>query len=275
MRNTLAVALALGTIAGVCHAQSMAEVADQIMVMQMGAETDTMEMHTTSANGRERVDTHARGGMLAQMLGSNFSQIVSADTVMGVIILNHDKKTYSTFNPMAMMDSSGSLLGGAGGNMKIEPIEDSVSVDSIGPGPVIAGHATLHYRTHTVMHMTMAFMGQSQTMRNEITSELFVAPDIPSESDSSRIHRVRSLLGPSAAMAAAGKKLVSANAEISKKGTTLRMTTENATHVGAMTISQRMSVETLRYKKMVVPDSVFAIPAGYTKVDGFFGMPPN
>jgi hypothetical protein len=275
MRNYLAVVLALGTVVTVGRAQSMAEVTDQIMVMQMGMETDTMEMHTISAKGRSRADTHTRGGMIAQMWGSNSSQIMnSGDSAMGMIILNHDKKSYSTFNLAAMLDSSGNLFGGAGGSMKLDPTDDSSSVDSLGPGPVIAGHATLHYRTHSVMHMTMAFMGQNSTMRNEITSDLFVAPDIPTETDSSRSTRMQSLFGPGA-MARAGSKIGRATSEVAKKGTTLRMITETVTHIGGMTQTQRMSMETLSYKKMVVPDSLFAIPAGYTKTEGLFGMPPG
>jgi hypothetical protein len=271
MRNTLAVVLAIGTVATAGRAQSMAEVSDQIMVMQIGMETDTMDVHTISANGRERLDTHARGGMLAQMWGPNFSQIVNVDTAMGIIFLNHDKKTYSTFNPMAMFDSAGNAGGPAGSTMKLAPTEDSVTVDSIGPGPVIACHATLHYRTRSVMHMTMNMMGQSATMRSEITSDLFVAPDLPSQTDTARARLTRGLIGPNAAMAGVGKKMASASAQIASKGTTLRMTTENVTQIGEMTQTQRMSVETLSYKKMVVPDSLFAIPAGYTKTEGFFG----
>jgi hypothetical protein len=196
------------------------------------------------------------------------------DSAMGMIIVNHDKKTYSTLDFSKMFDSSGNILGGAGGNVKIDPSEDSSSVDSLGPGPVIAGHATLHFRTRSISHMTMAFMGQNATMRSEMTSDLFIAPDIRTEGDSSKSARMQSLFGPGM-MARAGNKIGRATSEIAKKGTTLRMATETVIHIGEMTQTQRMSVETLSYKRMVVPDSVFAIPAGYTRTEGFFGMPPG
>jgi hypothetical protein len=72
-------------------------------------------------------------------------------------------------------------------------------------------------------------------------------------------------------MPGVGKKMAGAAAEIAKKGTMLRMSTENVTQIGGMTQTQRMTVETLSYKKMVVPDSLFVIPAGYTKSEDLFG----
>lgn len=275
MYKALAVVLALGSLATAGRAQTMATVTDQIMVMQMGTgESDTMDTHSIFGNGRFRTDSHSHGGMLAQIWGVNSSQLmVPGDSGLAMTILNHDNKTYFVFNPMGMFDSAGNIFGGAGGKIKLDPTVDSMTVDSLGPGPVIAGHATFHWRTHSKLRMSMAFMGQNTNVSTEMTSDMFIAPDIPA--DTSRAHDLGLLSASGGPMGSMGAKLGSGTARIAKKGTSLKMVSETVTQIGGMAQRQRMSIETLSYKKMVVPDSVFRIPADYKKTEGMFGMPPG
>src|SRR5438270_788874 len=145
MHKMMAAVLTLCVAGTAARAQQMAIVMDQVMVMGLpNGESDTLDVHTISVGSRSRVDNHIRGGMLAQVMGTSSSEIVNADSGMTMIMLNNDRKTYFSFNPLGMVDSAGNILGGAGGQMKFELPADTATVDSLGPGPVIAGHPTAH-----------------------------------------------------------------------------------------------------------------------------------
>lgn len=157
--------------------------------------------------------------------------------------------------------------------MKFESTGDSATMDSIGPGPTIAGHKTLHFRMHSSSRMTTTMFGDTSVRATAVTTDFYVAPDLASdsqESDSARAKstsaRLRSMTRAMPGAEAMAEQAAKVTKRLAKCGTTLKTVTETTatTAVGART--QHMSLETLNYENKVVSDSLFSIPAGFKKV---------
>ena len=194
--------------------------------------------------------------------------MMTGDSDVTVIFMDSARRIYAEMKPSLILTSAG--LGGA---MKFESKGDSATIDSIGPGSTIAGHKTLHFRTHSSSRTTMTMFGDTSSRAMAVTTDVYVAPDLPSDSaepDSVRTKttsaRLRSMTRAFPGAEAVAAQAAKVTKRLAKCGTTLKTVTETTATTAAGTRTQHTSLETLSYENKVVPDSLFLVPAGYKRV---------
>jgi hypothetical protein len=196
-----------------------------------------------------------------------------------MIYLRPKTKQYIVINPAESMDRVQKMMAAMGASMTFD-VTTEPKVESLGPGPVILGHRTVHYRVTSGLKMTMSGMGQNQAMETNSTMDQYVAPDL------------KNVAGPfiGAAWSGASGMFGSGNKSYFDKlraatsrlpaGAKLRTeTTISVSGIGQGAATR--SVGEVTGMKRVTPTSdMFAVPADYTKLElpmgamGGGGPPP-
>lgn len=121
--------------------------------------------------------------------------------------------------------------------------------------------------------MTMTMFGDTSVRATAVTTDLYVAPDLPSDSaerDSVRTKSTSARLRSMTRTIPGAEVMVEQTAKVTRRlakcGTTLKMVAETTATTAAGAHTQHMSIETLNYENKVVSDSLFSVPAGYKKV---------
>ncbi len=269
--RALICSIAVTSVAAPAAAQTKAVVVDQRMIMEtVAGKTDTILSRTVTSKERYRVDYISSTAAAALVYRPGLTQLMmTGDSDMTVIFMDSARRIYAEMKPSLILSS----VGFAGAAMKFESTGDSATMDSIGPGPTIAGHKTLHFRTHSTSRMTMTMFGDTSVRSTAVTTDLYVAPDLASDSperDSVRAKsisaRLRSMTRAMPGAEAMAEQTAKVTKRLAKCGTTLKTVTETTATTAAGARTQHMSLETLNYEKRVVSDSLFSIPAGYKKV---------
>jgi len=270
LKHLASAILSFALLAAPASAQVTATVTDTRTITQRdGGKPDTVLSHTISAGGRTRIehrgsDPETAAGKLASAI-----QIISAgDSDLVMTYIDTTRKMYAEMRPMSMMSAAMGMT-----NMKMDDTLSRPTLDSIGPGPVINGHPTLHFRTKMTSRLSMVMMGDSSVMTQAITSDLFLAPDVkrvePDSTGTKLSSRWEKMLPQGLMHLAGGAEAI--NARLAKYGMPLRteMETVHTTAAGTMTVHQ--TVDILRRERVVVPNALFLPPPGYKKV-GFMDM---
>ena len=121
--------------------------------------------------------------------------------------------------------------------------------------------------------MTTTMFGDTSVRTTAVTTDFYVAPDLASDSqepDSARAKstsaRLRSMTRTIPGAEAMAEQTAKVTKRLAKCGTTLKTVTETTATTAAGARTRHTSVETLKYEKRIVSDSLFSIPAGYKKV---------
>jgi hypothetical protein len=268
--RALICSIAVTSVAAAAAAQTGAVVVDQRMIMEtVAGKTDTILSRTVTSKERYRVDYISSTAAAPIFRPGRTELMMPGDSDMTIIFMDSARKIYAEMKQSSIMSSAGI----AGVAMKFESTGDSATIDSIGPGPTIAGHKTLHFRTHSTSRMTMTMFGDTSVRATAVTTDLYVAPDLASastERDSVRTKstsaRLRSMTRTIPGAEAMAEQTAKVTKRLAKCGTTLKTVTETTATTAAGAHTQHTSLETLNYQKRVVPDSLFSIPAGYKKV---------
>jgi hypothetical protein len=183
-----------------------------------------------------------------------------------MIYLRPKTKQYIVINPAESMDRVQKMMAGMGASMTFD-VTTEPRVESLGPGPVILGHRTVHYRVTSGMKMTMAGMGQNQVMETTSIMDQYVAPDL------------KNVAGPFIGAAWSGasgmfgsgnksyfEKLHAATAKL-PNGAKLLMVTKIDVNGMGQGASTRSVGEVTGMKKVTATPDLFAVPADYTKVE--------
>jgi hypothetical protein len=268
--RALLCSIAIASLAAVAGAQSSGAVLDQQMVTQSATgKTDTVLTHSVESNGRYRAE-YVRSSLPIPFMRAGITQLViGSDSDFAIVFIDASRKIYAEMKTSAMLSGIGAL----GAAMKFDSTGDSATLDSIGPGPVLAGHQTIHFRTHSGSRMSMALFGDTSVRTMTVTTDLYLAPDLmpdSSGSDSARVKlavaRVRAMTRGIAGVDALAAKASKVTQQLAKYGTPLKAVSETTTRSATGSTTRHSSLETLRYERKVVPDSLFAIPTGYRKV---------
>jgi hypothetical protein len=266
---SIAVASVAPAVAAV--AQSGAVVVDQRMIMEtVAGKTDTVLSRTVTSKERYRVDYISSTAPAAPIFRPGLTELMmTRDSDMTIIFMDSARKIYAEMKPSSIMSSAGF----AGVAMKFESTGDSATMDSIGPGPTIAGHKTLHFRMHSSSRMTTTMFGDTSVRATAVTTDFYVAPDLASDSqepDSARAKstsaRLRSMTRAMPGAEAMAEQIAKVTKRLARCGTTLKTVTETTATTAAGARTQHMSLETLTYENKVVSNSLFSIPGGYKKV---------
>lgn len=228
--------------------------------------TITSVLHFTTSRGNVRIDVDGPvpdAGTLPT--GDGRSVMLLTDSGATVTFINVAKKQYMSVKPNAMMEGVKKMMEAMGGQVVIDTAATKLALDSLGAGPVIAGHPTLHYRLNTSLRMTMAMMGNSQTMEQESVEDIYSAPDLGDVSDLNislnRLANIGQTVGLAPEFMERAKAL-----QKKIRGLPIRLTkvqtikTQGRTH----TVSEDITVSNV--KRVDVPDSAFEIPAGYAPI---------
>jgi hypothetical protein len=269
--RALICSIAVTSFAAAASAQTKAVVVDQRTIMEaVAGRTDTVLSRTVTSKERYRVDYINSTAAASPVFRSGMTQLMmTRDSDMTIIFMDSARKIYAEMKPSSIMSSAGF----AGVAMKFESTGDSATMDSIGPGPTIAGHKTLHFRMHSSSRMTTTMFGDTSVRATAVTTDFYVAPDLASDSqepDSARAKstsaRLRSMTRAIPGAEAMAEQTAKVTRRLAKCGTTLKMVAETTATTAAGAHTQHMSIETLNYENKVVSDSLFSVPAGYKKV---------
>ncbi len=183
-----------------------------------------------------------------------------------IIYLRPKAKQYVVINPAESMDRVQKMMAGMGASLTFD-VTAEPRVESLGPGPVILGHRTVHYRVTSGMKMTMAAMGQNQIMETTSILDEYLAPDL------------KNLAGPFSGAAWRGASGIfgSGNksyfemlrAATARLPNAAKLRTETSITVSGMGqgASTRSVGEITGMKRVTVTPDLFAVPADYTKVE--------
>jgi hypothetical protein len=183
-----------------------------------------------------------------------------------IVYLRPKTKQYVVINPAESMDRVQKMMASMGASMTFD-VTAEPKVESLGPGPVILGHLTLHYRVTSGMKVTMAAMGQNQVMETTSTMDQYLAPDL------------KNVAGPfsGAAWGGASGMFGSGNktffeklfAAVAKLPSGAKLRTETTINVSGMGpgASTRSVGEVTGMKRVTATPDLFEVPADYTKIE--------
>jgi hypothetical protein len=130
--------------------------------------------HAIGTADKMRLDVSMKGAsaQISPLADSSVSMIVT-DSGKTITYLNSKKSQFLRVRPAEMVAQAQQM-----GGMKMDFSETAAKVDSLGTGPAVLGHPTLHYRVTTGMTMTISAMGQQQTVKIASTNDAYYATDI-------------------------------------------------------------------------------------------------
>jgi len=223
-------------------------------------------LHFTTSRGNVRIDVEGalpEAGSLPT--GNGRSVMLLTDSGATITFINVAQKQYMSIKPGAMMEGVKKMMEAMGGKIVIDTAGTRLALDSLGPGPVIEGHPTMHYRLKTSLRMTMAMMGDSQTMEQEAVEDIYAGTDLADLTDLSlsmnRLADIGQMVGLAPDFMERAKAL-------QKKipGLPVRVTKVQRVTAQGRTRSTTEDITVSNVRRLQVPDSVFAIPAGYTPI---------
>ena len=180
--------------------------------------------------------------------------------------LNPDSKEYMSIKPLEMMAGFKKMLEGMGGSMTFDTSVTRMSVDSVGPGPTIDGHQTVHYTLKTAVKMTVSMMGETMTNEDVSTTEIYTAPDMSefSEATSGMMNQFADVARSMGMDGALAQKMRADQHKL--RGFPLRLVKQGTQTQRGVTRTSTETIESRDAKRVPAPDSLFAIPAGYKAV---------
>lgn len=237
------------------------------------ADSGVLTGHIVGSGTKVRIDMATTGGRSPTPLPTDgpVSMIVS-DSGRTITYLDAKNNQYMTFRPGAMLAEAQAL-----GGVKMEFSDTDAKVDNLGAGPRILGHPTSHYRVGTRMTMTIAGMGQQQSVRIASTTEYYFPTDIKSA-----INPFASITGTDMVGMFGGSnkefadKLKAAEKKLPKAPPLRTSTTATVTTGGTRKVT-KSNTEVTSVQWVTADPGVFEIPAGYTPVPipTMGGAPPS
>jgi len=223
-------------------------------------------MHFLTSRGSIRVDIDGQLPGAANLAGGKRrSVMILTDSGARVILLNEDEKQYISLNPVTMMEGMKKMLESMGGQVIIDTARTKLRLDSVGDGPVVDGHPTLRYHLLTSLHMSMSMMGNTSELEQESVDDILAAADITDLADVTA--SMARLMDMGQAMGMAPDFTERAKALQRRiRGLPLRVTKVQTITANGRTRTSSQDIVISNVKRVAVPSSAFAIPAGYTPV---------
>ena len=162
--------------------------------------------------------------------------MVSTDSSIITTHIDPVKKVY-------WIDDAGKTIANAVKSMHfdMQPVTaaDTLRLDSLGSGGMIDGYNTIHFREHSATRMSVSTPSINSVTTHTMISDYYVAP----------VHH------------AASKQ------RMAKIGDVVRTVAQSSTNVDDLFKFQiTTTTDRISDTVAVVPDSMFTVPAGYTKV---------
>jgi hypothetical protein len=181
--------------------------------------------------------------------------------------VNPDLKQYYEVESASLMGKWDQIVNGSNGLIKAEASNVRINVEKVGAGPVIEGHETVHYRMTQRMDMKTKVLYKSTNSHDESTIDYYYAPDLqhfinPFLSSSQDMGSSMSFLG-----AEYMRQIQAAYSKLYQGGAPLKtvVTSKSIDEYGNVRTSTA-TTEVSNLKSGMLSESLFAIPADYSKV---------
>lgn len=227
-------------------------------------DTSTSVLHFTSSQGNVRIDVDGAFPEAGRILGgSRRSTMLFTDSGATITFINVDQKQYMSVKPVAMMEGARKMMESMGGKIVVDTDATNLSLDSLGPGPVIENHPTLRYRLTTSMRMTMVMMGRNSVIDQHSVDDIYAATDLGDMSDVTssfnRLADIGQAVGLTPDFMERAKAL-----QRKIRGVPVRITKVQTVKTDTRTRSVAQDIQVSNIRRLQVPDSAFAIPAGFS-----------
>lgn len=237
------------------------------------ADTGLIQGHAVGTADKMRMDLTLKGpGAQVSPLGGASGQIalILSDSGKTVTYLDATSSKYLRVKPAEMLAQAQQS-----GQMTMKFSDTQATVDNLGAGPSILGHPTSHYRVGTGMTMTIAAMGQEQTVKISSTADYYYANDIKGV-----VNPFASLTGSDySAMFGTSNKEFADKLKLAQqklpKSTPLRASTVATMVAQGQTRVTNTQAEVTSVQWVDAKPGLFDVPAGYTSValPGMSGAP--
>ncbi len=145
------------------------------VAVQGAPDSGVISGHAVGTSDKMRLDVTMKGAgaQVSPLASDSTVTMIVTDSGKTITYIDSKKSQYLRVRPAEMISQAQQM-----GGMKMDFTGTSAKVDSLGAGPAILGHPTLHYRVVTGMTMTISAMGQEQTVKIASTTDTYYATDI-------------------------------------------------------------------------------------------------
>jgi hypothetical protein len=224
----------------------------------------------TSLKGKASIDGKNMRLDLSEGDGALFknnSTIISNDGGNTLLVIDPKDKSYYEFNIQEVFSSLGSLMGAAGGLVKMSIDNQSVNVTEAGDGGTIEGYATRKYVIESSYDMSIRVMGMNNKSRVESVTEAWTTDKLGRELATFVQHRgLRTGIDDF-------DRLIDSQTN-AMKGFPIKQVIKTTTTQGRRTQTQTTTMTVTNVKHGAVDASLFKVPAGFTKKESpMAGLP--
>lgn len=267
--------VALSIISGVSAATSAAqshpglafdETIHESKAVNPTGDTSSAVLHFLASRGNLRIDVEGEMPGAGRLpIGNGHSVMLLTDSGTTITFVNVDAKQYISIKPNAMMEGMKKMMEAMGGQVIIDTAGTKLDLDSLGPGPSIDGHPILRYRLTTALRMTIVMMGNTTTTEQRSVDEIQAAADLTDLGDlTSSVNRLADI-GQTMGLAAEFMERAKA-LQRRIRGFPLRVTKVQTVTTEGRTRTSNQDIKVSNIKRVDVPESAFAIPAGYAPI---------
>ena len=234
--------------------------------------------HAVVSKGRIRMDMKGNSRSMAMpgMGASDEISIIVQDKGKLITYLLPKTKQYMQFNPAKVMKQMQKMFESLGAAVTFAYSGPDPKVENLGKGPVILGHETVHYRVTIVLKMTMAMMGERQTMEMASTADQYLAPGLGEVMDP--FYGMKSI-GQATSMFGAANRGYMEKMEAVKTKLPKAPELRGESHVTMSGPGQQSRISTLReitkIQRVNASPDLFTIPSAYKKIEMPMGTSAN
>ncbi len=218
------------------------------------------------AGDRARIDfTEMKGP--SPMMGNN-GYILMHDGGKVMYMVDTKKKEYLKMEPEALGSMMSSMSNMAGGMMKIDVKDASLSINKLGAGEALLGNATEKYEILQKYTMTIKTFGFGTTTTNDSKTTIWVAPGISTSELMNPFLDMARNFGSMFSGNEEWEKMVTEPAKQMPKAAALKMESQatNTNEKGKAQYSLS-TMEVTNWTKGDVPAKELELPSGYKMVE--------
>jgi hypothetical protein len=219
----------------------------------------------------EILDRKGTGGAIGAMnaaAGAPGSYTITADNGRVMYGVNPAKREYYRMT-LEDMGNTISQMSKMFGGAQVTFSGMKVKVDSIGPGEVVLGHPTTHWKIQQTMTMSIVMQGDTLAMTSQTTSDSFFATDVPhpaSPNGSKAPSMDNAILAFSREMLGADSAKTMAEFARLPRTVIMKSVQHAAMMTGMMDIVSTITKVVTHLQKQRADGSLFVVPKDYKSV---------
>ena len=231
----------------------------------------TMRGRGTYAGDEAKIEILEAGSSTGgtETFGGKGTYFIVKDAGKEMYLVNPKDKQYMKWDIANMFAGMAKVMNAVGGVVKMQMSDVHIDAQDLGPGEMIQGYPTHHYRMTQNYTMTASVFGHTSTTKSATTTDYYFAPSLrianPFVSNSNQMAMASSMdvfNNPDFK-----NQMMAAQAKIQKSGIPLKtVTTTNSTDSKGKTETTVSTMEMINFTKANIPSSAFAIPSDYQMI---------